>query len=205
MFLINNMGFRKQIIFLLIITLTFACNKKVDYYNIPVKSLDNNFNAVIEIPAGTNKKFEYNKESQTFEIDKKERQERVINFLPYPGNYGFLPSTYSDPKKGGDGDALDVLVLSESVATGTVLEISPIALLKLIDNGEVDYKVIAIPSDVKHQIIKVNNYNDFSNRFPEIKQIIELWFLNYNKADIAVVEGWEDEKMAIIEINKNKL
>ena len=120
-------------------------------------------------------------------------------------NYGFIPATFSDPKKGGDGDALDILVLSESVGTGTVLEIIPIAMLKLIDNGEIDYKIIAIPADESKQIVKANSFVEFSKNYPIIKEIIELWFLNYNKDDIAKVEGWEDEKRAILEINKNKI
>jgi inorganic pyrophosphatase len=197
------MNFGRLIICLLIIS-AFSCNKKVDYYHLPLFSADKNINAVIEIPAGTNKKFEFNNESKSFEIDKKNGHDRIINFLPYIGNYGFIPSTFSDPKKGGDGDALDILVLSESVETGTVLEIIPIAMLKLIDNGEIDYKIIAIPADESKQIVKANSFVEFSKNYPIIKEIIELWFLNYNKDDIAKVEGWEDEKRAILEINKTK-
>lgn len=198
------MNFRKQIVCLLI-AFAFSCEKKVDYYHLPSKFAEKSFNAVIEIPAGTNKKYEYDKESQSFIIDKKDGKERVIDFLPYIGNYGFIPSTYSDPKNGGDGDAIDVLVLAEYLPTGTVLAIKPIGLIKLIDNDEIDYKIIAVPSDVKYQILSVNNYNEFSNRFPEIKTIIELWFLNYNKTETATINGWGDEIMAINEINKNKL
>jgi inorganic pyrophosphatase len=198
------MNFGKLIICLLIISV-FSCNKKVDYYHLPLFSADKNINAVIEIPAGTNKKFEFNNKSKSFEIDKKNGHDRIINFLPYIGNYGFIPATFSDPKKGGDGDALDILVLSESVGTGTVLEIIPIAMLKLIDNGEIDYKIIAIPADESKQIVKANSFVEFSKNYPIIKEIIELWFLNYNKDDIAKVEGWEDEKRAILEINKNKI
>jgi inorganic pyrophosphatase len=198
------MNFEKLIICLLIIS-AFSCNKKLDYYHLPLFSADKNINAVIEIPAGTNKKFEFNNESKSFEIDKKNGHDRIINFLPYIGNYGFIPATFSDPKKGGDGDALDILVLSESVGTGTVLEIIPIAMLKLIDNGEIDYKIIAIPADESKQILKATSFVEFSKNYPIIKEIIELWFLNYNKDDIAKVEGWEDEKRAILEINKNKI
>ncbi|WP_345273460.1 inorganic diphosphatase [Flaviramulus aquimarinus] len=199
----NNIKRFKKLVFIILIVLQ-SCAKEKEIYYLPTQVSENSFNAVIEIPAGTNKKYEYDKESKSFIIDKKDGKERIIDFLPYPGNYGFIPSTYSDPKTGGDGDALDVLVLSEYVPTGSVLEIKPIAILKLIDNGEIDYKIIAIPSNVKQQIINVNNYNDLANRFPEVKTIIELWFLNYNKTDTATIEGWGDDKMALIEINKSK-
>ncbi len=190
----------KKCIYITFLVCTFSCIKKIDYYHIPSLSAANNFNAVIEIPAGTNKKYEYNTETQSFEIDKKNGKDRIINFLPYPGNYGFIPSTFSDPKKGGDGDALDVLVLSESLEVGTVEEIIPIAVLKLIDDGELDYKIIAVPANESKQIIKANSYNVLSKNYPEVKKIIELWFLNYNIDDTSEIEGWGDEKQATNEI-----
>ncbi len=188
-----------------IILSCFGCNKKVDYNKVPLVSANKNFNAVIEIPAGTNKKFEYNKKTQTFEVDNKNGKDRVIQFLPYVGNYGYMPSTFSDPNKGGDGDALDVLVLSESVDTGSIIEINPIAILKLIDDGEIDYKIIAIPIDESKRIINANTYTDLSKNFVEVKTIIELWFLNYNKDDHCLIKGWGDEKEAIKEILNNKM
>jgi len=190
----------KKCIYIIFLASIFACNKKIDYYHIPSLSAANNFNAVIEIPAGTNKKFEYNKDTQSFEIDKKGGKDRVVQFLPYPGNYGYIPSTFSDPEKGGDGDALDVLVLSESAATGSILEIMPIAVLKLIDDGELDYKIIAVPFNENNRIINANTYKEFVQKFPEVKTIIELWFLNYNKDDEAKIDGWGDEKEAKKEI-----
>ncbi len=195
---------KKIAICFLVILFAISCKKGKDYYHLSVYSSNNNINAVIEIPAGTNVKFEYNESTKSFEIDKKNGKNRIIQYLPYLGNYGFIPSTYSDLEKGGDGDALDVLVLSESLATGTVEEIIPIAVLKLIDDGEIDYKIIAIPVNKSKQIIKVNSYNEFSKKFPEIKYIIELWFLNYNKDDAAQINGWGDEKEAIKEVIKNK-
>jgi inorganic pyrophosphatase len=180
-----------------------SCKTNTDYYSVSTFSKNNKVNAVVEIPAGTNKKFEYNNKTKTFNIDKKNGKDRVINFLPYLGNYGFIPSTFSDPKEGGDGDALDILVLAEYLETGTVIESTPIGMLKLIDDGEIDYKIIAIPSDKEHQIINCKSYVEFNRDYPEIKSIIEIWFLNYNKDDETQIEGWATEKEAIAEINKN--
>lgn len=194
---------KKYVIYLLIIGLLYSCKERLDYYSYPTFSEDHILNAVVEIPAGTNKKYEYNIENQSFEIDKKDGVERVIQYLPYIGNYGYIPSTYSNPTKGGDGDALDVLILSESKPTGTIVKIVPIALLKLIDDGELDYKVIAVPYEKTDQIIKATTFNTFSKRYPEIQQIIETWFLNYNKADSAVIEGWGNEVDAMEEVHKN--
>lgn len=195
----------KHILFAVAALVFLGCSNQVDYYNLPLYSKQNFVQAVIEIPAGTNKKYEYNKETFQFEIDQKNGKDRIINFLPYVGNYGFIPSTYSNPKLGGDGDALDVLVLSESQPTGTVLEITPIAMLKLIDEGDIDYKIIAVNSNVNSQIISSKTLTDFTLNYPEVKSIIELWFLNYNKDDDAKIEGWADEKEAVAEIFKNQI
>lgn len=183
----------------------FNCEEKLDYNKLPFKISDGVFNAVIEIPAGTNKKFEYNKTTKSFEIDKTDGQDRIINFLPYLANYGFIPSTCYDLKKGGDGDPLDVLVLSENVPTGAIIEIKPIAMLKLLDNGELDYKIIAIPYDINKRILDIKNLEELSIRFPEVKTMIELWFLNYNKGDEAIIIGWANKKVTLEEIFKNKL
>ena len=112
------------------------------------------FTAVVEISAGTNKKYEYNYSKESFEVEIMNGKERIINYLPYPGNYGFITNTYMDPKIGGDGDALDVLIISESIAQGSEVKINPIGILKLLDGGEEDHKVIAIPKDSKMNFIK---------------------------------------------------
>jgi Inorganic pyrophosphatase len=57
------------------------------------------YKAVIEIPAGTNKKFEYNYKTKNFECKTNNNEERIINYLPYPGNYGFIKNTYMTKKK----------------------------------------------------------------------------------------------------------
>ena len=187
-----------------IVCLIISCDRKLDYYNVSVQSNNGNFNAVIEIPAGTNKKIEYNNLSKTFEVDLKNGEDRIVQFLPYIGNYGYIPSTFSNPKEGGDGDALDVLVLSENVETGTIIEIEPIAVLKLLDKGEIDYKIIAIPANKATQIIKVDLGDNFLIDYPAVKTMIELWFLNYNKEDVSIIEGWGNREEAIYEIEKNK-
>ena len=110
---------------------------------------------VVEIPAGTNKKLEYNAKTNSFPADVLSGEERKVNFLPYPGNYGFIPSTIMDRSKGGDGDALDVLLLSQHIATGTILEIIPIGILVLEDNGEDDSKIIAVPVDENLRVIDI--------------------------------------------------
>lgn len=184
----------------LLLCIVVACQSS-RIASLPAFSPSGNVFCVVEIPAGTNKKIEYNKTTKTFEVDQRNGQDRVIDFLPYPGNYGFIPSTYSDPEKGGDGDALDILVLCESLKTGTVLEVIPLGILKLIDDGETDYKIIAIPADEGLRTISARSFAELSRKYPSLTGMIETWFLNYD-SDPATVESWGDEEAAKKEIQK---
>lgn len=181
-----------------------SCTSYKNLYSKPSIGNKGGVNCVIEIPSGTNKKIEFNPSSNSFEVDQRNSKDRVISYLSYPGNYGFIPSTFSDPAKGGDGDALDVLLISESVPTGTVVEAIPIGVLRLIDAGEQDYKIICVPIDADKQIIKATSYSELEQNYPKIIEIITSWFLHYDSKDTLQINGWGDEKEAMVEIQKNK-
>lgn len=186
--------------FLSFLLLGLVSCRPTDYHTLPTFSPDQYVQAVIEIPAGSNHKIEYNKTAHVFEVEERNGRPRVINFLPYPGNYGFIPSTYLDPAKGGDGDALDVLVLAEAVPTKSVIEIIPIALLALMDGGEIDNKIIAVPADLEKQIIKVSTLAELDAQYPAARELISEWFLNYKGPGKMVLTGWEDEQAAMADI-----
>ncbi|HMB63868.1 MAG TPA: inorganic diphosphatase [Eudoraea sp.] len=192
--------------FWLIISSCILCSGQVqkNYYTLPAFSSDHTINAVIEIPGGSNKKYEYDAHSGQFVIDQQDGIDRVVDFLPYPANYGFIPSTLSNAIEGGDGDALDVLLISESIATGSVVEAIPIAMLKLIDDGEKDFKIISVPARKELRIIKALTYDDLSTNYGALIRIIETWFLNYNPKEVSTLEGWGDEKEALREIQRHR-
>ncbi|GAB5550551.1 MAG: hypothetical protein Sapg2KO_01420 [Saprospiraceae bacterium] len=197
--------FRIKNIFILtlVIGLTACTNSAFnkDYENLPSNGTSG-INAVIEIPAGSNQKIEYQKATKRFQSDLENGQARLISFLPYPGNYGFIPSTYMDPAQGGDGDALDILVLCESLETGTVVETKPIATLLLRDAGELDTKIIAVPTDPALQVFQIEDFQDFLIHQDAARRIIETWFLNYNPKDDTQLIRWEDDQYALQEIKK---
>ncbi|GGG22045.1 inorganic diphosphatase [Christiangramia forsetii] len=172
----------------------YGCKSQVDYLNTDLKSQNGYYQAVIEIPAGTNSKIEYDKVSKIFKPSLKDGKERTIDFLAYPANYGFIPSTFSNPEKGGDGDALDVMVLSSTIPSGKIIEIIPIGMLKLMDAGEEDYKVIAIPADLNLRTINTETFKDFVKKYEPAKEILESWFTNYDPADKTEIQGWADEE-----------
>lgn len=171
-------------------------------WQLPSFSASGNLNAVVEIPAGTNRKYEMDRSSGTIRPDERNGQWRTIEFLPYPVNYGFIPSTIMDKERGGDGDPLDVLVLAESLATETVLEVRPIGLLQLRDGWELDHKVLAIPLEESKQIVRVDGWADFQQRYSAIRHILELFFLYYDGLGVMTLMGWEDETAAMEEVKK---
>ncbi len=94
------------------------------------------FMAVIEIPKHSKIKYELNKETGILEMDR-----ILYTSTHYPANYGFIPRTYAD-----DGDPLDVLVLcSQTLLPMTLVRCYPIGVIRMIDNGRHDDKIIAIP------------------------------------------------------------
>ncbi|PPK85724.1 inorganic pyrophosphatase [Neolewinella xylanilytica] len=187
----------------------FACTTEpavdtvatVDPYTLP--STDGEaLNMVVEIPAGTNHKIEYHPGSGYVNDTLADGSTRIVNFLPYPGNYGFVPSTLMDKSRGGDGDALDVLVIGESVPTGTQLRVIPIGALMLRDRGEIDTKIIAVAADPEQRTLDVTNFLDFTLGNDAAKRIIETWFLNYKGPNVTELLRWEDEAYAWREVRK---
>ncbi len=96
------------------------------------------FICVIEIPKGSRKKYELDKETGYIRLD------RILHTSThYPANYGFIPRTYGD-----DGDPLDVLLLcAEPIEPMCLVRAYPIGMISMVDNGRNDEKIIAIPFD----------------------------------------------------------
>ena len=102
----------------------------------PSRVTPDHFVAIIEIPKGSKKKYELDKETGLIKLDR-----ILFTSTHYPSNYGFIPKTFAD-----DNDPLDVLVLcSETLDPLTMVECYPIGAVKMVDNKEVDEKIIAIP------------------------------------------------------------
>lgn len=102
----------------------------------PERIRPDDFIAVIEIPKGSKNKYELDKETGLIMLDR-----ILYTSTHYPANYGFIPRTYAD-----DLDPLDVLVLcSEPLDPLTLVRCYPIGVIKMIDNGRADEKIIAVP------------------------------------------------------------
>ncbi|HEG2581193.1 TPA: inorganic diphosphatase [Campylobacter lari] len=108
----------------------------MDISKIKVGEVPNKLNAVIEIPYGSNIKYELDKESGAIMVDRV-----MYSAMFYPANYGFIPNTLAD-----DGDPIDVLVLNEyPIQAGAMIPCRLIGVLLMEDESGMDEKLLAVP------------------------------------------------------------
>lgn len=149
-----------------------------------------NFEALIEIPKGCKAKYELDKETGLLKLDR-----ILYTSTVYPANYGFIPRTLAD-----DGDPLDVLVLcNETIYPMTLMNVYPIGVIKMIDTGSLDEKIIAIP-------FKDPTYNTYldihelpQHIFDEMMHFFEVYKkLEHKKTTVKEI-CQRDEAITIIE------
>lgn len=161
----------------------------------PRRITPDHFMACIEIPAGCKNKYELDVETGCLVLD------RVLyTSTHYPQNYGFIPRTWSQ-----DEDPLDVLVLSsESVVPMSLVRCYPIGILKMVDNGETDEKIIAICENDPFY----NNFASMDDVPAHILEEISHFFQHYKELEHGkdtVIEGFlgvEEAKKTIAECRK---
>ena len=127
------------------------------WHDIPLYADDGNLNFVCEIPANTTAKFELQTEEPGNPIAQDEKDGLPRNYaMAILWNYGLLPQTWEDPDEkieavggaGGDNDPTDVVeIAAPPCTTGQVYEVKPICAFAMLDDGEVDWKVVVIPAD----------------------------------------------------------
>ncbi len=165
----------------------------------PERITPEDFICVIEISKGSKKKYELDKQTGFIILD------RILHTSThYPANYGFIPRTYGD-----DNDPLDVLLLcSEVLEPLTLVRAYPIGVIKMMDNGRSDEKIIAIPfNDPTY-----NNYKSIDELprhiFDEMRHFFEVYKNLENKTTaVDEVSGREDSlriiQSAIDNYNRN--
>ena len=144
----------------------------------------------IEIPAGTKQKWEFKDETGEMEKDYKDGKERIIQFLPYPGNYGFIPETLA-----GDGDPIDVIDLDEAGERGELKEVRIIGALDFEDKKEEDIKFIGVSPNGTFGHIQ--SIEQLLLEKPAVLEILKSWFLNYKKPGKMVFYGYIDRESSI--------
>jgi inorganic pyrophosphatase len=160
--------------------------KMTDYTRLPIgDNAPQRVNAVIEIPRDSVNKYEYDKKLHVFKLDR-----TLFSPVHYPGDYGFIPSTL-----GHDGDPLDVLVLVEAPSfPGCLMEVRPIGVLQMVDQGKRDEKVLAVAeSDPLYR--QVNDATQVpQHQLREIEHFFSIYkYLEDKRTEIA---GWGDAEEA---------
>ncbi len=136
----------------------------------PEKISPEEFMAVVEIPCGSKKKYEMDKETGILRLDR-----ILYTSTHYPANYGFIPRTYAE-----DGDPLDVLILcTENLDPMIMVNCYPIGAVRMLDSGKMDDKIIAIPLEDPTW----NYYKDISELPPHILNEIVHFFEVYKNLE----------------------
>lgn len=155
----------------------------------PKRIAPEDFISVIEIPKGSKKKYELDKETGFIILDR-----ILYTSTHYPANYGFIPRTYGD-----DGDPLDVLLLcSEPLEPLTLVRSFPIGVISMLDNGRNDEKIIAIPFNDP-------TYNQYTNIdqlpshiFDEMRHFFSVYKNLENKTTAVKEVSGREEAVKII-------
>lgn len=159
---------------------------------------DGTINVVVEIPAGASDKWEV-KPDGLMHWDMKDGKPRIVQYLPYPANYGMVPRTVLPKAIGGDGDPLDVLVLGPASPRGAIVKARVIGVMKLLDKGEVDDKILAVAH--ASPFAEVKTLAELNEQFRGVTTIIETWFANYKGLGVMESKGFADvdEAMKVLD------
>lgn len=141
--------------------------------------------AIVEIPQGSKAKYELDKDSGMLRLDRV-----LFSSVSYPHNYGFIPQTLGD-----DNDPLDIIVICQiAVDPLCIIEAKVIGVLRMIDNGEGDDKIIAVAKND----MSVNHINDVSELPPHLTVELQNFFEDYKKLEnkVVVVEEFQNAEIA---------
>jgi inorganic pyrophosphatase len=166
---------------------------------LPARNADGSVNALVEIPAGTDAKWELRKTDGALVWEIRDGVPRVVRFLAYPANYGMIPRTLLAAEDGGDGDPLDVLVLGPALPRGSVARVRLVGVLRAFDGGERDDKLLAVTAS--SPFADVHDLAELDTRFPGVTRIVETWFASYKGPGVIETGGFGDaaEAAAMLE------
>ena len=165
------------------------------WHDVPLgENAPDEINVIVEIPKGSHNKYEIDKQTGLIKLDRANYSDAA-----YPVEYAFAPQTLWD-----DGDALDVLVLATyPIQTGILAAVRPVALMEMIDDGESDYKVIAVPSED----MRWDDVRDLKDLNKHTLKEIQHFFENIKKLKkkpaVTVIHGFKGKKEAADAIEKS--
>ena len=164
----------------------------IDGYD--ARHVNGDINVVVEIPAGTTAKWEVDKADGNLRWEFKGGSPRRVKYLAYPANYGMIPGTVMSKEMGGDGDPLDAIILGPALPRGSVAQAKLIGVLKLLDKGERDDKLLLVVPDTP--LYQVSDLNELDEKFVGVTTIVETWFSNYKGPGKMKSLGYADAREA---------
>lgn len=155
----------------------------------------NEVNMLVEIPKGSINKYEYDVPTGQLKLDRV-----LFEQIPYPLEYGLIPQTWDE-----DDDMLDILaMMTYPTFPGCLVNVRPVGVMRFIDGGEVDDKILAVPVDD----IRFKHINDITDLTDHQKDEITFFFTHYKELQFKYkqqdktveVKGWfgKDEAAKII-------
>eukprot|EP00934_Nitzschia_sp_Nitz4_P008026 Nitzschia sp. Nitz4//scaffold226_size53432//27476//28285//NITZ4_006702-RA/size53432-processed-gene-0.23-mRNA-1//1//CDS//3329542754//8016//frame0 len=158
------------------------------WHDIPLKGAGDSYNMIVEIPKMTKAKMEVATKEAGNPIAQDVKKGKLRDYHgPIFWNYGCLPQTWEDPtvehpelKCFGDNDPIDVVEIgSSALPMGSVKEVKPLGVIAMIDDGELDWKVLAIAVDDP----LAAEYNDIADVPDSVKAGVREWFRWYKTPD----------------------
>jgi inorganic pyrophosphatase len=151
---------------------------------------------VVEIPAGSNEKWQTSALTGALYFEHVDGKPRIIQYLPYPANYGFIPQTLHSKEQGGDGDPIDVVLIGPALQRGSVQPIKILGAIKFLDDGEDDTKFIGVAADGPFNN-DLNDIEDLLLKYYGALEIIRLWFEGYKGPGSLFFQGYAQRKEAL--------
>jgi inorganic pyrophosphatase len=154
----------------------------------------NEINVIIEIPKGSANKYEIDKDTGLIKLDRAN-----YSSAPYPFDYGFAPQTLWE-----DGDPLDVVVLTTfPLHPGILVAVRPVAVIDMVDSGESDYKIIAVPVEDKRweDVQDLSDINKHSLK--EFQHFFETYKALKGKPAPVEIKGIYDKAAALEAVKKS--
>lgn len=163
-------------------------------HDIPAGSAEE-MNVIIEVSKGSSNKYEIDKETGIIKLDRAN-----YSSAAFPTEYGFVPQTLWD-----DGDALDVVLLATfPIPSGVLVKARPVALMEMIDTGENDFKLIAVPVKDKRWE-DVQDLADLNRHtLKEIQHFFETYKQLKGGEAVVTIEGFKGKAEAVAAFERSR-
>lgn len=196
---------KRYLVLLIVSIIILTSCKKAGYHDLKPISKKNNPHCVIEVSAGTNKIYSYDRKSNGFKIERKNGKDIKFEGIAMPFNYGFIPSTNAKFTFDKVNPELDILVIGEKISTSSLIDFKIIGCLQFahkdssrtgLNENVIHNIIVSLPIDKELKTIEITNFKDLTRKYRGQRKIIELYlqdlFTQYN----FTFYGWKDEKFA---------